>query len=59
MPKWKGNPGKLLSDEQLDALKEVVKQHPRALDIRKGHWIAMTVPAHDQNSLSDYKKEIL
>jgi transposase len=49
-PKWKGNPGKLLSNDQLDALKEAVKQHPRELGIKKGRWTAMTVAAYVQKS---------
>ena len=49
-PKWKGNPGKLLNDEQLDALKEAVKQHPRDRGIKKGRWTAMTVAAYVQKS---------
>ena len=48
-PKWKGNPGKLLSDKQLDALKQAVKQHPRELGIKKGRWTAMTVAAYVKN----------
>lgn len=50
IPNWKGNPGKLLSDEQLDALKEAVKQHPRDLGIKKGRWTAVTVAAYVQKS---------
>jgi transposase len=50
VPNWKGNPGKLLSDNQLDALKQAVKQHPRELGIKKGRWTAMTVAAYVQNS---------
>ena len=50
IPGWKGNPGKLLSDEQLDALKEAVKQHPRDLGIKKGRWTAVTVAAYVQKS---------
>ena len=50
IPNWKGNPGKLLSDEQLDALKEAVKQHPRDLGIKKGRWTAVTVAAYIQKS---------
>ena len=50
IPSWKGNPGKLLSDEQLDALKEAVKQHPRDLGIKKGRWTAVTVAAYVQKS---------
>jgi len=49
-PKWKGNPGKLLNDTQLDALKEAVKQHPRELGIKKGRWTAMTVAAYVKSS---------
>lgn len=50
VPKWKGNPGKLLNDKQLDALKEAVKKHPRELGIKKGRWTAVTVVAYVQNS---------
>ena len=50
IPNWKGNPGKLLSDEQLDALKEAVKQHPRDLGIKKGRWTAVTVAAYVRKS---------
>ncbi len=50
IPNWKGNPGKLLSDEQLDALKEAVKQHPRDLGIKKGRWTAVTVAAYVQKN---------
>ena len=51
VPKWKGNPGKLLSDKQLDTLKQAVKQHPPELGIKKGRWTAMTVVAYAQNRL--------
>ncbi len=50
IPNWKGTPGKLLSDEQLDALKEAVKQHPRDLGIKKGRWTAVTVAAYVQKN---------
>lgn len=50
VPKWKGNPGKLLNDKQLDALKEAVKQHPREPGIKKGRWTAMTFAAYVQSS---------
>jgi transposase len=46
VPNWKGQPGRMLSDEQLEALKEAVSHHPREIGIKKGRWTAKTVVAY-------------
>lgn len=46
IPQWKGNPGRILTDEELEALKEAVKHHPREIGIKKGRWTAKTVSAY-------------
>ena len=42
---WKGNPGRILNDEQLQKLKEAVLRHPRESGIKKGRWTGKTVVA--------------
>jgi len=49
-PKWRSNLDKLLSDWQLEATKEAVKQHPREFVIRQDRWTAMTIVSYVQNS---------
>jgi len=37
---WKGNPGRILNDQELKKLKEVVCHHPREVGINKCRWTA-------------------
>ncbi|MBF0524957.1 MAG: IS630 family transposase [Deltaproteobacteria bacterium] len=42
-PRWRGRQTRLLSDPQLEALGQAVKQHPRVLGIKNGRWTAKMV----------------
>jgi len=44
--KWKGNPGRILDDHELEKLKEIISRHPREVGIKKGRWTAKAVAAY-------------
>jgi transposase len=43
---WKGNEGRILTEEEFAELKEAVRHHPRQVGIKKGRWTAKTVAAY-------------
>ena len=42
---WKGNPGKILTDQELAVVNEAVSRHPRASGLTTGRWTALLVVA--------------
>lgn len=50
VPKWRGRPGKRLSQEELEQLREVVRRPPRAVGIKAGRWTARLVAAYVQRT---------
>jgi len=44
--KWHGCPGKILTDPELEALKEAVSHHPREIGLKSGRWTAKNVAAY-------------
>lgn len=53
--KWSGRPGKILTDQELDALKEAVRHHPRDIGLKRGRWTAKTVAAYIKKT---FKKKV-
>lgn len=43
---WKGNPGRILTDQELEKLKAAVRQHPRNIGLNQGRWSKDTVVAY-------------
>ena len=44
-PNWKGNPGTILSEEELEQLRNAVKKSPRDVGFKNGRWTGRLVAA--------------
>ena len=44
-PNWKGNPGTILSEEELEQLRNAVKKSPREVGFKNGRWTGRLVAA--------------
>ena len=44
-PNWKGNPGTILSGEELEQLRNAVKKSPRDVGFKNGRWTGCLVAA--------------
>ncbi len=42
---WKGNPGRILTDQELAQLDQMVSRHPREAGLRTGRWTAKLAAA--------------
>ena len=47
-PHWKGHPGKKLTPEELEEVKKVVQQPPRAVGMKTGRWTGRVLGAYLQ-----------
>jgi len=55
IPNFKGNPGKVLTEDELNQLKEVVSEPPRDVGFKTGRWSGKTVAAYIQRT---FKKKV-
>lgn len=44
--RWRGRPGKILTDRELAELKEAVRHHPREIGLKRGRWSKGAVAAY-------------
>jgi len=44
-PNWKGNPGAILSEEELEQLRKAIKKPPRDVGFKNGRWTGCLVAA--------------
>ena len=44
-PNWKGNPGTILSEEELEQLRKAIKKPPRDVGFKNGRWTGCLVAA--------------
>lgn len=46
VPKWKGNPGTILSEEELEQLRTIVQKPPRDSGFKNGAWTGRLIAAY-------------